>query len=152
MASSTCRGFCEDAAESRKESGFPWKVCSKRGKSARNACASSFVVGLASTATDLSYRSPFRGPDERHAAPDPPSAEVERLEAVCASGVDQRFWRVRKGAELLAANPHHEVHEPERAASDDVAGRMREDEHAAGVVGRCSEQRLVVRVTAHDAV
>src|SRR5881398_113423 len=107
MASSTCLGFCDEFAESRYARDFPRVWRSKTGKSLRTACASSFVVGLASTATDLSYRSPFRGPNERHAAPDPPSPEVERFEAVGANGGDQRFWRVRKGAELLAANPHH---------------------------------------------
>jgi len=49
IASSTWRGFCELAAESRKDSGLPWICCSKMGKSARSFCASSF--GLAVTAT-----------------------------------------------------------------------------------------------------
>src|SRR5215208_4886281 len=48
MASSIWRGFCELAAESRKDSGLPWNVSSKIGKSARTLWASSF--GFAVTA------------------------------------------------------------------------------------------------------
>src|SRR5260221_10340952 len=55
MASSTCRGFWELAAESRKASGFPCDSCSKIGKSARSFRASSFVC--AATAMHRSYPS-----------------------------------------------------------------------------------------------
>src|SRR5919198_5556962 len=63
MASRTCRGFWELAAESRNESGFPWISCSKIGKSARSFCASSFLVSVMATSAivDVSLGHAERG-------------------------------------------------------------------------------------------
>src|SRR3954452_5588495 len=89
MASSTCRGFCEVAAESRYESGCPLNSCSKIGKSARRRCASSF--GWALTAMASSYR----------AAVVPQEAHHERMPPLPTGTVTLLFTDVEGSTRLL---------------------------------------------------
>src|SRR5581483_11568696 len=122
MASSICRGFCELAAVSRNASDFPWKRCSKIGKSARSAWASSGFASLAVTAMTPSYRragSALTGQENRPVAL-PERSPVEAAPAVLdpqPGPLDHRGelrGRVRPHRESTRGAPSVAAHERPR--------------------------------------
>src|SRR4051812_45264851 len=105
MASRTCLGFCELAAESRNASGRPWKVWSKIGKSARRRWASTFVADV--TATALLYPRARGRQAGRTVALDGRRRAAQRRDGVCAAAHAELLVDVRE-VELHRALGHPE--------------------------------------------